>query len=52
MLFPNLLGTLYLWFMRARQRQQLKRMEAWQLRDLGLTHSDAVRESRKPCWRS
>ncbi len=52
MLFPNLFGTLYLWVMRHRQRQQLRTLEDWQLHDLGLTHRDAGHESRKPCWKA
>jgi len=52
MLFPNLFGTLYLWIMRHRQRHQLRRMESWQLSDLGITERDVETESRKPCWRS
>ncbi len=52
MLFPNLLGVLYLWIMRHRQRRQLKHMESWQLRDLGIAGRDAELESRKPCWRA
>ena len=52
MLFPNLVGTLYLWLMRYRQRHQLKRMEPWQLRDIGIHPRDAAAESRKPCWKA
>lgn len=52
MLFPNLLGSLYLWIMRSRQRRQLRTLEDWQLRDLGIPRSEAEREGRKPCWRS
>lgn len=51
MLFPNLIGTLYLWIMRRRQRRQLATMAPWQLRDLGISSRDAEAESRKPCWR-
>lgn len=52
MLFPNLIGTFYLWIMRRRQRRQLRDMEPWQLRDLGISGRDAKLESRKPCWRA
>ncbi|MEQ8320133.1 MAG: DUF1127 domain-containing protein [Rhodospirillales bacterium] len=52
MLFPNLIGTLYLWILRARQRRQLRQMPTWQLHDLGITGRDAEKESRKPCWRA
>ncbi len=52
MLFPNLIGTLYLWIMRHRQRRRLRIMEPWQLADLGLSGRDAELESRKPCWRA
>ena len=51
MLFPNLLGIAYLWVLRYRQRHQLRSMQDWQLRDLGIKRADAERESRKPCWR-
>lgn len=48
MLFPDLIGTFYLWIMR--QRRQLRVMDPWQLRDHGLAGRDAETESRKPCW--
>ncbi|MGJ3259729.1 MAG: hypothetical protein ACFE0S_09015 [Rhodospirillales bacterium] len=52
MLFPNLIGTFYLWIMRRRQRRRLRLMEPWQLDYLGLSGRDAEMESRKPCWRA
>lgn len=32
------------------QRRRLADMEDWQLRDLGLTRSDAHREATRPLW--
>lgn len=52
MLFPNLFGLLILWAQRYRQRRHLRHMEPWQLRDLNIQAQDALRESRKPCWRA
>jgi uncharacterized protein YjiS (DUF1127 family) len=36
---------------RARQRQQLAQMTCNQLKDIGLTRWDALREVEKPFWR-
>ena len=52
MLLPTLFGLLILWVQRHRQRRQPRHMEPWQLRDLGIQTQDALRESRKPCWRA
>ena len=48
----TLFGLLILWVQRHRQRRQPRHMEPWQLRDLGIQTQDALRESRKPCWRA
>lgn len=41
-----------LWAHRAGTRRALAEMEAWQLRDIGLTEAAALREARKPFWRA
>ena len=46
--FVDLLLT---WQARARERQHLRMMEGYQLRDLGLTRADVVSETGKPFWR-
>jgi uncharacterized protein YjiS (DUF1127 family) len=38
------------WYDRARQRRQLKNMDARLLDDIGVTRSQAVEEARKPGW--
>ncbi|MGH6728306.1 MAG: DUF1127 domain-containing protein [Pseudolabrys sp.] len=42
-----------LWFEleKARQRGLLKDLDDWQLKDLGLTREQAMREARKPFWK-
>ena len=37
---------------RSRQRHQLARLTADQLRDMGISRQDALAESTKPFWRS
>lgn len=49
----NLAGysaTMLRWFDRARQRRQLKNMDAHMLDDIGVTCTQAVEEARKPGW--
>jgi len=36
---------------RSRQRHQLARLSSDQLRDMGISHKDAMAESVKPFWR-
>lgn len=38
------------WGTRRRTRQTLRHLEAWQLRDVGLTSDAARREARKVFW--
>jgi uncharacterized protein YjiS (DUF1127 family) len=38
------------WYGRARQRETLARLDAWAMRDLGLTDADVWREQRKYPW--
>ncbi len=35
---------------RADQRRRLRDLEDWQLRDIGVTREQSLRESRKPFW--
>jgi uncharacterized protein YjiS (DUF1127 family) len=38
------------WYERARQRRQLEELPEWQLEDIGLGRSEALREAAKPFW--
>lgn len=40
------------WQERARQRRALLALDERLLKDIGLTRADAVREGRKPFWKS
>jgi uncharacterized protein YjiS (DUF1127 family) len=40
-----------LWHSRARERQVLRELDDYMLRDIGLTRSDARMESERPFWR-
>jgi uncharacterized protein YjiS (DUF1127 family) len=40
-----------LWQSRAKQRHELRELEAWVLRDLGLSKAEAASEAAKPFWR-
>ncbi len=40
------------WATRRRTRQSLDQLEAWQLRDVGLTPESARREARRVFWRA
>jgi len=39
------------WIERARQRQALAALNDRELRDIGITRSEAVRETEKPFWK-
>jgi uncharacterized protein YjiS (DUF1127 family) len=43
-------GTLLAWQRRARERSELAQLDAWTLRDLGLSADDIWREVKKPRW--
>lgn len=43
-------GTLYTWQSRASERAQLKAMDDYMLKDIGITRADAARETTKPFW--
>jgi len=43
-------GTLYTWQSRASERGQLKGMDDYMLKDIGVTRADAAREINKPFW--
>jgi uncharacterized protein YjiS (DUF1127 family) len=47
----RLLALVLLWHERARQRDQLRQLDAHALRDIGITREEALRESWKPFWR-
>ena len=50
-LLAGLVRGLVEWERRARERKSLAEMPDHMLKDLGVTRSDAVRESEKPFWR-
>ncbi len=43
--------TLLAWQHRAAERQQLAALSDYDLKDVGLTRSDAIAEAEKPFWR-
>ncbi len=45
-------GRLHLWISRWRQRDELTHWSDRDLRDVGLSWSDVVREAEKPFWRA
>jgi uncharacterized protein YjiS (DUF1127 family) len=48
----HLLDLLATWERRARERRKLAEMSDHMLKDLGISRSDALRESRKSIWRA
>lgn len=49
---PSVIDTLRLWRRRARERTELARFTARELRDIGVTPADALYEIAKPVWRA
>jgi len=47
----RLLALALFWHERARQRDQLRQLDAHALADIGITREEALRESWKPFWR-
>ncbi|MEE8536017.1 MAG: DUF1127 domain-containing protein [Kiloniellales bacterium] len=47
----SLLEVFLIWQERGVQRRALARLDDRMLKDIGLSHVDAVRETRKPFWR-
>ncbi len=45
-------GPWLLWYRRWQQRQHLAGLDAHLLRDIGVTHPEALREAGKPFWRT
>ncbi len=45
-------GRWLLWYRRWQQRQHLAGLDAHLLRDIGVTHAEAIREAGKPFWRT
>jgi len=39
------------WNQRARQRRALAQLSTYQLKDIGITRSDAINEASKPFWK-
>ena len=48
----GLIGTLRLWRKRSIERSQLAQMSYRDLRDMGMSESDAHHELSKPFWRA
>lgn len=48
----DIAATMSLWLARSRSRRVLATLDDRQLRDLGLTPAQALRESDKPFWRA
>jgi len=44
-------GTMQLWIERHQQRKVLAKLEAYQLRDLGLEYDEVAAELAKPFWK-
>lgn len=51
-LLGAMLRLIRLWHRRAREREQLAYLDLRMLRDIGISPSDAARESDKPFWRA
>jgi uncharacterized protein YjiS (DUF1127 family) len=51
-LFPRFSSRFHLWISRWRQRDELTHWSDRDLRDVGLSWSDVVREAEKPFWRA
>ena len=45
-------GLLITWQQRSRERHQLAAMDAYSLKDLGLSRADVAREADKPFWQA
>lgn len=46
----SLLRYILTWLERARQRQALRGLDDWVLKDIGLSRADVMREGDKPFW--
>ena len=49
--FKQWIGQLRRCIERRRQRRQLLQLGGHMLRDIGVSHVDALHEASKPCWR-
>ena len=49
---PSFRQLLLLWRRRARERDELARMDARERRDIGVTDADVAMEISKPAWRA
>lgn len=48
----RLIALLRRWLRRSTTRAQLAALSREQLRDIGITHDEALREARRPFWRA
>ena len=46
----GLLRRIVTWLERIRQRQALRALDDWVLKDIGLSRADVMREGDKPFW--
>lgn len=46
------LGLFTTWFLQGRARQQLRQLDDYTLRDIGISRYDAEIESNKPFWKA
>jgi uncharacterized protein YjiS (DUF1127 family) len=46
----GLLRRIMTWLERIRQRQALRALDDWVLKDIGLSRADVMREGDKPFW--
>ena len=51
-IFPKLAQTVQMWNHRVKERNMLRRLNADQLEDIGLSPSQINKETRKPFWRA
>jgi uncharacterized protein YjiS (DUF1127 family) len=51
-LLSQLAHALETWLLRRDRRRELGSLDDEQLKDIGISRADAVREARKPFWRS
>ena len=47
-----MIGLVFLWRARYRQRRSLSKLDDRLLKDVGLTRKDAAQETAKPFWRA
>jgi uncharacterized protein YjiS (DUF1127 family) len=51
-MLSSLVRTVEIWLIRQHGRQELNSLDDQQLKDVGLSREDALREASKPFWRA